>query len=339
MKKVLLAVGFLLFVGASFAQDCSDLFISEYVEGWSNNKALEIYNPTDQPIDLSAYLIERYSNGAQFTDAEHIVQLQGILQPHDVYVAVIDKRDENGTGQEAPVWDELQAEADGFYCPDYTVSSAMYFNGNDAVALAKGTLSDFNNAQLIDLIGKIGEDPEVGDGSVYNGWTDTAPYVGVGTVLTADHTLIRKSSIKHGVTVPPSEFNALAEWDTLPPVIPVLDSAGNLQYNQSGNLVVEGNWSTLGSHICDCGNATAVKTETVNQLAVFPNPSTDGMINFKATSPVVEIKVYNSVGKLVYSENNLKGIESIQLASNKGVYIANFKLQNGVVTTKRIVLK
>ena len=32
-----------------------DLFFSEYIEGSSYNKALEIYNPTDSPVDLSQY--------------------------------------------------------------------------------------------------------------------------------------------------------------------------------------------------------------------------------------------------------------------------------------------
>src|SRR5690554_1535366 len=144
MKKVLLSFGLLLSAAVS-AQDCNELFISEYVEGWSNNKALEIYNPTDQAIDLSDYIIVRYSNGSTFAGAESAVQLSGTIAPNDVYVAVIDKRDENGTGQEAPVWDSLQAKADGFYCPNYNVSKAMYFNGNDAVTLEKGTLADLDD--------------------------------------------------------------------------------------------------------------------------------------------------------------------------------------------------
>ena len=53
----------------NFSQaQCTDLFISEYVEGWSNNKALEIYNPTNLAIDLSSYSVSRYTNGA--TQAE-----------------------------------------------------------------------------------------------------------------------------------------------------------------------------------------------------------------------------------------------------------------------------
>ena len=41
---------------------CSEIFISEYIEGWSNNKALELYNPTNAAVDLSDYRLERYSN-------------------------------------------------------------------------------------------------------------------------------------------------------------------------------------------------------------------------------------------------------------------------------------
>src|SRR5690554_1098094 len=184
MKKVLLSLGLLLSASIS-AQDCSELFISEYVEGWSNNKALEIYNPTSSPIDLSQYIVVRYSNGAGFADSEAAVQLSGTIAPYDVYVAVLDKR-EPGTGQEAPVWDSLQAKADDFYCPDYDISKAMYFNGNDAVTLEKGTLTDLDEGttQLIDLFGKIGENPDVG--GEYDGWTNVSPFVGGGVVLTTN---------------------------------------------------------------------------------------------------------------------------------------------------------
>ncbi|MFY9857550.1 MAG: lamin tail domain-containing protein, partial [Exiguobacterium chiriqhucha] len=40
--------------------NASDLFISEYVEGSSNNKAIELFNGTNAAIDLSAYKLELY---------------------------------------------------------------------------------------------------------------------------------------------------------------------------------------------------------------------------------------------------------------------------------------
>ena len=40
----------------------TDLMISEYIEGSSNNKAVELYNGTDQAIDLAAYELAVYFN-------------------------------------------------------------------------------------------------------------------------------------------------------------------------------------------------------------------------------------------------------------------------------------
>ncbi len=48
----------------------SDLFISEYIEGTSNNKAIEIFNGTGAPVNLTAgaYGIRMYFNGAPARD-------------------------------------------------------------------------------------------------------------------------------------------------------------------------------------------------------------------------------------------------------------------------------
>ena len=53
MKKGLLLLSLIFSVSLN-AQvvDCSELFFSEYVEGYGQNKAIEIYNPTAFPIDL-----------------------------------------------------------------------------------------------------------------------------------------------------------------------------------------------------------------------------------------------------------------------------------------------
>ena len=54
MRKILLSIS-MLFAMSANAQllDCSELFISEYIEGPGNNNAIEIYNPTNASIDLS----------------------------------------------------------------------------------------------------------------------------------------------------------------------------------------------------------------------------------------------------------------------------------------------
>ena len=59
---------------------CDDLIISEYLEGTGNNKGLEFFNPTPEAIDLSAYELQRWSNGEwTVTDA---TELFGTLPWH-----------------------------------------------------------------------------------------------------------------------------------------------------------------------------------------------------------------------------------------------------------------
>ena len=57
---------------------CSDLFISEYVEGPAQNNAIEVYNPTNNLLlTLAGYTINRYANGA--TSGPHVWPLSGVL--------------------------------------------------------------------------------------------------------------------------------------------------------------------------------------------------------------------------------------------------------------------
>src|SRR5687768_11086415 len=64
----------------------TDLLISEYVEGSSNNKALEFYNGTGSAVDLAAgqYVVQFYFNGA--TTAGGTVALTGTVADGDVFV-------------------------------------------------------------------------------------------------------------------------------------------------------------------------------------------------------------------------------------------------------------
>jgi len=149
-----------------------DLFISEYIEGSSNNKAIEIYNPTGAAVDLSQYTIKQYTNGATTTTAA--TTLSGTLAAGDVFVCA------NASANAA-----ILAQAD--YSPAY--SSTVFscgFNGDDAIALYKGDV-------LIDLIGVIGVDPGTN-------WA-------VGTGATSEFTLVRAPSVHTGNTT----FTA-SEW-------------------------------------------------------------------------------------------------------------------------------
>ena len=329
MKKILLV--FTLFVSYSnLAQDCDGLFISEYVEGWSNNKALEIYNPTSNAIDLSDYVVIRYSNGSTSASSANAVQLTGTISAYGVHVGVLEKLDPNGTGQEAPIWDSLQIKADAFYCPEYNTSNAWYFNGNDALVLAKGSVNDLANAQLIDVFGKIGEDPGVA-------WTTDFPYTGAGLEVSKDHSMIRKSTILKGETNPIiSFFDPLLEYDSIPAVVVRLDENGDTLLSANGNPLLDGNWSSLGSHDCECNPAGI--DEVSKQIEIYPNPS-NGKINLLNIGEIEAIEIRNALGKKIYSKSNTQNSKTIYLDESKGIYFMRLTAKNGSLSIRKIIVR
>lgn len=333
MKKVLLSFAALFTSGLALSQaDCSELFISEYVEGWSNNKALEIYNPTANSINLSQYIVIRYSNGATTATSSYAVQLQGTIPAYGTHVGVVDLQDPNGTGQDAPVWDSLIVKANAFYSPDYNTNSTWYWNGDDAVVLAKGSTSDISNAVAVDIFGKIGEDPGTG-------WTSQFPYNnGLGNMLTADHSLIRKAAIKKGETNPLIPFfNALDQWDSISAVIPRLDQNGDTMYNQGGNMIVDGNWASLGKHTCDC--YLSLNEKQNEEIKIYPNP-TNGIIYIKNADAIEEIEIINALGQTIIAKKvNNSPVLTFNLGDNKGVYFVRMKDANNSTTVKRIIVK
>lgn len=154
----------------------ADLFFSEYVEGSSNNKVVEIFNGTGATVDLSAYKVVLFSNGAAIENPGNTTQLEGTLANNATYI----------------VYNAGSVEA--ITSIGNIASTATYFNGDDAFALYKGET-------LIDVFGTIGEDPGAA-------WTADGGYT------TVDKTLRRKSSVAQGQTANLAGFPTLAtEWD------------------------------------------------------------------------------------------------------------------------------
>ena len=354
MKRTLLFLSFLTSV--AYAQDCSKLFISEYVEGWSNNKALEIYNPTSQPINLSQYFIARYSNGSNSATVKNSVQLSGTIAPYSVHVAVLDKRNPAGTGQEAPIWDSLEARGDGFYSAVYNTSDAFYWNGNDAILLAKGNITGLSSStqispanisgmEILDIFGRIGENPANASG-VSSGndgaWSTTAPYsTGQGVLITQDHSMIRKPNVLKGVNTQVTTFNGLAQYDTIPAVTFLFDGNGDTIKSNAGNPIRFGNWFSLGEHTCNCDPTLSTKSLKQAEVSVYPNPVTEGVVYVKGAVNVTEVQVINALGQVVGKARNSSASPqmAISMVSEKGVYILRIIQADGNVTSKRVVVK
>ena len=67
----------------------TELFISKYAEGSSNNKYLEIYNPTSNTVDLSDYAYPNVNGGAStFGVYEYWNAFDpgAVIGPNDVYI-------------------------------------------------------------------------------------------------------------------------------------------------------------------------------------------------------------------------------------------------------------
>ena len=156
--------------------DCAVL-ISEYVEGSSNNKALEIYNPGSSAIDLAAgeYVVQIYANGTNTPLSP--INLTGTIAAEDAYVVA-----------------NTSAGAAILAVADQTTGS-LTFNGDDAVVLRSGG----TNGPVLDSIGQVGVDP----GSEW----------GTGLTSTADNTLRRKMAVKFGDSVVDDAFDPATEWD------------------------------------------------------------------------------------------------------------------------------
>ena len=137
----------------------------------------------------------------RFSDAiSDEMNLSGTINAGETWI--VTNSDTNSTNEFGYIMVELYNMADQ-WAPVYP--SPLYMNGNDAMTLSK-------NGSIIDIIGKIGEDP--GDA-----WTDdaTAGFTDAngGAWWTKNHTLIRKASVKSGVTTNPILFNPASEWDSL----------------------------------------------------------------------------------------------------------------------------
>lgn len=170
---VALAVGLAL-----SGQVQAQLMISEYLEGSSNNKAVELSNLGATPVDLSQYRLALYANGKPLTDAPtNSLALQGTLAPGASLVLA------NPSANA-----EILAKAN-------QTSGNLVFNGDDALVLYRGS-------EIVDSFGQVGVDPGTA-------WVS-------GSVSTLDMTLRRKATVTTGRTDAAGPFNPALEYVAAP---------------------------------------------------------------------------------------------------------------------------
>jgi hypothetical protein len=340
MKKVLLSLVLIFSLNLAYSQvqPCSDLFISEYMEGSNNNKAMEFYNPTNADIALSGYTLGSNYNGTAFT-AVTSFPAGAVVRAKSTYVLMLDKRDLAGTGTEYPIYDGFQVwdtcrTAAGAVIIDSITRLPVFciqFTPPPANQPRRGTVyNDFLDlkCRATDFIHPVfntsprtmyynGNDAMI----LFKGPADTIALtnaidmVGVysdpgmttatgwndwrGRSTTQDRTLVRKREIRQG-----TGLVAFARNDTF-------RYSDWLIYTHNSFLTP---FQFLKSHTCDCdpqapapGRRTCagvliVGNQEVAQKAefnIFPNPTSSNNINIEAEDEITEIRVMNIVGQVV----------------------------------------
>ncbi|MDD4042799.1 MAG: ExeM/NucH family extracellular endonuclease [Anaerolineaceae bacterium] len=155
--------------------------ISEYIEGSSNTKAIELYNGTGADINLQNFKLVLYTNGSTAPGNTLTWAEETILANGDTYVIA-----------------NAGAIAGILALADIT-HNVTYYNGDDPLILYKITAS---GDVVQDSFGRLGEDPGTGWGS--------------GDTFTAEHTLVRKANICSGDLIPDDVFEPANEWNGFP---------------------------------------------------------------------------------------------------------------------------
>ncbi|MFT5952633.1 MAG: DNA-binding beta-propeller fold protein YncE, partial [Bacteroidia bacterium] len=190
----------------------TDLFISEYAEGSSYNKYLEIYNGTGSTVNLEDYAFPNVGNDPTVAGEYEFwndFPTGATIADGDVYI-IADARADS----------LILAEA------DYTFN--FLSNGDDGFALVKGgswididtdgnkDAAEVTGFTVLDLLGDWNGRPS-------NGWD-----VAGETAATQNHTLVRKGS-----------YTGSANWTT---------SAGTTAENSEWIVKAQDDWTGLGEH-------------------------------------------------------------------------------------------
>ena len=365
MKKFLLLLGFVAISAMTYAQSCSKPFISKYVEGYTNNRAIEIYNPTSQAIDLSNYSVGRFSNGDVVFQEQTLPAV--MLQPYDTYLAVIDKRDSLGTCYEIPVWNGYQkwdvcldgttgmpiidADGDTVYCVQYglvTCGSAdiphhLYQSEYNDFLDLQGKADGFFNPTYVsgatpmyfngdDAVGLIEGSSVAADGSNI---LDVIGVIGEdpgeawstwsGYWITKDRTLVKRPEVEEG-RVPVSGL----PLDTI-------TTADWDMYPKNTFHVID------GGHECSC-DPSYVSTKDIDlvDFRIYPNPTNNGHIMIEAEAPIQNVTVLNVVGQNIanFNFNSQNVREELSIPNlNTGLYLITIRFKDNSVTTRKLMVK
>ncbi|GAB3577895.1 T9SS type A sorting domain-containing protein [Hymenobacter daeguensis] len=356
-KQYFLLSAALLLTGAARAQQGTELFFSEYDEGahqsgvnyggttnsTGNERALEIYNPTNNVVNLAPYSVRRYSNGSTTpVDEERLMRTTGAntLNARGVFVYA------NGEATLPSIRSaasQFGVTSYGTLGPNYIsgggapTGNVSYFNGDDAVALIRypsGTAGQ-GPGVIVDLVGSIGEQPLLASGGTGGNWSGFNPADDTGTpvvhvyVSSANQSLVRRPNVSGGIrtnpgpqnvpnTNPPvrstaaNAYNIADEWSVysyaFPPGTTGSGSVGAQLYDQLGN-----HNDYTGPHGTYQTTITATLGKFDANISVYPNPAHGTATVEIKDAKVGFVSVRNSLGQNISAQAKGQGQEKLTL--------------------------
>ena len=290
------------------------IFFSEYGEGSSNNKYFEVYNPTNDTIDLLNYAFARVSNspGNGIGIYEYWVDFDSgaVILPNDVYVVA-------------------HPSADSFILAEADMSYGSLSNGDDGFALVYGAeppspvIPDSGGYFILDWLGDWNGDPG-------SGWD-----VAGENNATANHTLIRKCDVTQGDT---SWVNAAgtntanSQW-----IVKPSNYWNNIGYHEYNTWI----YDTLTFTICN-GLSVTVGTSTYDSTGIYIDVLTAA--NWCDSVIVTDLTVLSSSISVIINDVTICDGDTILVNSNpyftNGTYIDTLQNMVGcdsIITTNLTV--
>ena len=167
--------------------ESGSLFISKYIEGSNNNKAIELYNPTTSKIDLSGWKLQQYDNGSSTPTATF--DLSGTVETGKCFLIsrTVDFTAADGEKYKPLILDSALTNAPlKFY--------GLTFNGDDVIVLRDPS------GNIADRVGQVRPDIT---GSLL-------------AYVMRDHTLVRSSYTARGTAGDPTNDFPYSEWEIRP---------------------------------------------------------------------------------------------------------------------------
>ena len=368
-KNYLMLSAALLLAGAAHAQG-TELFFSEYDEGahqsgvnyggttnsTGSERAIEIFNPTNNTVNLAPYSVRRYSNGSiTVTEEERLMRSNASqvavapqsISPRSTFVLASGEATLPVIRNAANQFSVGHAPTSG---PTViTGGGTTYFNGDDAVALVRypsGT-AGVGNGVIIDLIGVIGEQPPYfGTGTGTGNWEGTnpndTPVIINGAsvqpyVRSANQSLVRRPNIsrgsvhtvpQYGTPTPVGGYNIADDWQAYSYATPpggVINPAGQLYDQLGSNNDYVGPYGTYQAVL-----GTLSKFDS--NISVYPNPAHGTATVEIKDAKVGSVTVLNNLGQRIGAQAKGQGQETLQLnisALKPGLYFVQILSADG----------